>query len=248
MSTPSDKGATLDTGDQGKASQTFEMQVNEVVGNTKRSEETGKYVFADGLSEELQYAATSELRRRDTQASFTKTSQQSKVVQAENAALRDRLKKATTTHFSEEQTAELDTLKYENPEAWRAKLNELEQQAQTALSEEFVQVTAEAGKTGELEARKDVLDTFIQENPGFAINDDVIANDVPPRITKKLEDGTISFHQFLVDVKDYLSTGKVVTGSEASNLPNMSGVGGGSQASQAAVAADAETSYATELY
>jgi len=46
------------------------------------------------------------------------------------------------------------------------------------------------------------------------LSDEVIENDIPPRITKKLEQGKIGFAEFLEECRVYLVKGKVVDKGE----------------------------------
>jgi len=247
MSNPSTTDATLDSSNNGQVALSFAEQVNALASNVQR-DEAGKLAFDETTTEELRVATTAEIRRRDTQASYTKLSQTNKTYEVENQELRKRLSNKVAVSLTEEQQEELDTLKYQDPEAWRKQMNDLEVAASNELNAELQEVQTVASRTGEIENRKVILEQFLDANPGFEINDDVIANDVPPRITKKLEDGAITFEAFLTEVKTYLGTPKKAMSSEASDIPDLGRVGGGATASEAAIATDAITSYANELY
>ena len=60
----------------------------------------------------------------------------------------------------------------------------------------------------------DQLAAFQQAYPDISLTDEVIENDIPPRITKKLEQGKISFLDFLEECRNYLTKGKVVDKGE----------------------------------
>ena len=55
------------------------------------------------------------------------------------------------------------------------------------------------------------------------ITDDVIQNDIPPRITKQLEQGKINFGEFLNQCGEYMSKGRVVAppSDKAPDNPNL---------------------------
>lgn len=230
----------------------FETAVNEVVKNITRGAD-GKYILPDDVSEEVRYAAILEQRRRDTQSEFTKAAQVKKALEAENKALKQKAIGEVKLTLTDEQKEELDTLKFEDPEAWRKKMNRYEREAldkhAKEVDDEIAQVSADTLAKDELERRKDVLTEFNQANPDFQLNDDIIANDVPPRITKKLETGKISFEQFLQEVYDYQKTGKIVKQKEETNdQPNLSKVGGGHRPDKHAEQEDIILSYNKEVF
>lgn len=232
--------------------QVFEQAVNKAV-NSMKQDAKGNWVLPAGLPPAVKVAANLEKRRRDTQGDYTKTKQENKRLAAEKATL---LKKASgnlTLTLSQEQKDELDDLKFSDPEAWRKKMNAYEREAaerQSAeLEKDLKQVSTSTLEQEELENRKQVLADFNREHPDFKIDDDILANDIPPRITKALETGAISFEAFLQEVHKYLKTGKVVKQTERTRgQPNLSKVPGGSSPDKNAVKEDAILSYANETY
>lgn len=237
-----------------KSEPTFTDRVNDAVKSMSKNDD-GEWVLPDGdkLSEEVRVAAISERRYRDTQGAYTKAAQRNKALEAENSVL---LKKAVGNvqlNLTAEQTEELDDLKFSDPEAWRKKLNKYEQEAaaeqQTAVSEEVKNVSSSTLEEQEKERRKEVLIAFKKDNPDFEINDEVLKNDIPPRITSKLENGSITFEDFLQECHDYLLKGKVVKQTETvPGQPSLGKVGGGATPSDNAVKEDILTSYNTETF
>lgn len=238
-------------GESEEAAKAFETSVMNAVKEMTRGKD-GKYILPKGLSAEVKAAAIIEKRRRDTQSEYTKLSQSKKALEAENNALK---KKATGTvkiELTAEQAEELEDLKFSDPEAWRKKMNKYEREAyakqEKELEEEIAAVSADTLAKDELERRKEVLKEFNQAHPGFQLNDDVIQNDIPPRITKRLETGEISFEAFLQEVYDYTQTGKVVRQEGTRRQPNLSKVGGGSKPDKYAEKEDIIQSYSKEVY
>lgn len=193
------------------------------------------------LGQENAQAVDWEKRFKDTQAAYTQSRQEIAKLKAE-LAVKDEPKMQLTA----EQQDELEDLKYNNPEEWRKRVNDLEKQADaqfnTKLKEELQKLT-------ELEQRQLTLEAFQLSHPDFHLDDEVIAYDVPKRITKRLETGEINFETFLEEAYQYLTTPKVV-GSQAKDLdqPNLNKVGGGTTASASATAADIVVSYRNEVY
>jgi hypothetical protein len=181
---------------------------------------------ADSLEKQLELA---EQRRKETQAAYTRGQQALKAKEAELEALRQQLDTSVKVTLSPEQQEELDNLKYDDPDAWREKLNSFEKNAKQEANAKFAKLTGEAGKAAgiqfELERRQQVLEEF-NASASIAITDEIISNEVPPRITNKLAKNEVSFEEFLAEVSEYLNKGKVVGNPETLNQPNMGKIGG----------------------
>jgi len=183
-----------------------------------------------------------EKRFKDTQGAYTKSQQALREAQAKLEAL----EKLTVpqVEVDEATKTELETLKYEDPDAWRAKVNQLESEAVRKHQETLDEAGRLAAQQAELERRAQVLEEFNRSHPDIALTDEVIQYDVPPRITKKLENGEVSFEAYLEEVKDYLQTPKVVgDGNKTLNQPNLTKVGGDDKPSDSAVKADIVKDY-----
>jgi len=183
-----------------------------------------------------------EKRFKDTQAAFTKSQQALK----EKEARLEALEKLTqpSLQLDEATKTELDSLKYEDPDAWRAKVNQLESEAVQKHQETLDEAGRLAAQQAELERRGQVLEEFNRSHPNIALTDEVIQYDVPPRITKKLENGEVSFEAYLEEVATYLQAPKVVgDGNKTLNQPNLSKVGGDDKPSDGAVKADIVKDY-----
>jgi hypothetical protein len=225
--------------DSAASPDTFENKVTAALKASARNEE-GKLEFPENTPEEVVFAATSEQRRRDTQAEFTRSKQTQAALEAEKAELLKQVSSDVKLELSPEAVDELDNLKFSDPEAWRHKMNTYETEARTKrtneINERLQTVSADGTKTAELERRVQVLQEFSVANPGLVIDDDVIANDLPPRITNKLQNNEVTFEDFLREASEYLKAGKVVGSPEKTlNQPNLSKAGGGSNPSDDAV-------------
>lgn len=200
------------------------------------------------IEEKLEAA---EKRRKDTQAGYTKGQQTIKAQEAEIAALKAQLEQASKVSIPQEDQERLEELKYEDPEAWRAELNRLETKTLSESRAKLEELTGEARKaaeqTFELDRRHQVLEEFNASAP-IAITDEIIASDVPPRITKKLAEGTITFEDFLTEVSDYLGKGKVVKNDEVLNQPNLRDLAGGNRPSNHKADESLSASYAKTIF
>lgn len=254
MSNPGNAATQTDNtkseGDEGtKQPETFADNVEAAIKAVTTDKESGKQVFPDGLSEEVVYAANAEMRRRETQGSYTKSQQELRQKEAELKTVKTFSKPIPKVELTVEQREELDDLKINNPDAWRTKMNTLENDAILKAEKEHAENLNEALTANELERRKGIFETFQKNNPEVIINDDVITNDVPPRYKQRLETGEITFEQFLENVKTYLSQGKVI---QKDNLekgqPNLTDVGGGANPGAKSIELDDVSQYEAEVY
>lgn len=244
--------ATTQTNDTKQSGQTLEAKVNDIVGRMTKDDKGSWAIPEDVQDETLSFAAMAERRRRDTQADYTKVTQKAKALEAEKATLLQKIVDNPDLDLSPERKEELEQLKFEDPEEWRKQVNALEkeskQKRKASIDEELSKTSATALETEELERRTNVLAEFNASHPDFTINDDVIANDIPPRIVRKLETGKITFEDFLQECYDYSKTGKVIKQETTLDQPNLTKVPGGSKPDNKAVAEDIHTSYAKETY
>ncbi len=195
------------------------------------TDEAGNYLFPEGiqLSDELKFAATAEKRRRDTQAEFTRTQKAKIALEAENAQLKETLLKQTIV-FSPEEVEELEDLKIENPEKWRQRLNELEAKAledrQSKISAISTGAKTQAEQNFEVTTREQVLEEFNKLH-GIRLTPELLADEVPMRISRKLGEGKISFEDYLEECLTYLTTNKAIKEEPVMGNPNLNRVSGG---------------------
>lgn len=249
---PSDK-YDLDTEEPGDTdnevvAKDFVEQVNQVCDKMVQKEDGTWELPKGNYSPELRYAAVSEKRRRDAQSALGKTQHELKTTKAEADALRNRFKSKATVNLSKEEQEELEELKYSDPDAWRVKMNELEQRAAQETDDELRITSEEVSLNAELDRRVELLADFQKANPELEITDDVIFNEVPPRITNKLKSGEIPFETFLEEVKDYLVKGKAIYNEELDTTTNLGKLGGGDHPSKAASDRDIVASYKNETF
>lgn len=145
---------------------------------------------------------------RDTQGAYTKTNQQLIAAQAERDALKAIAEQAPVSLTSDQQT-ELDDLKYSDPDAWRAKLNEYEEAAKQGTATQVTETMTTAAEKAVAAARLKQLKEFTA-NSGIELTDEIIENDLPPRITSKLSSGEITFAEFLEQAERFLTADKTI--------------------------------------
>lgn len=229
---------------------TFEEQVNTAAASFVKGED-GKLSLPEGqeASEEVIYAAKLEVRRRDTYSSLSKANNENKALSAENSALATQWEADAVQNLSNQQRSELEELKNTDPDAWREKIDTYSDEAKTKFTEKKDEVTKKARNETELDRRVRLVEEYNEANPESQLTDDIIENDVPPRITKQLSDGTISFDEYLTKVSSYLSKEKVITkGTVVEDEPNLSDSGGTSKPTDEAIAGQASDDYKNEIY
>lgn len=217
---------------------------------SKKGEALGNEVPTTSTSKPESTEVDWEKRYKDTQKFVEERAIEAKRLQAEKDSLAKQL--AEMTKPAIEVPAEVDELKFSDPEKWRHEINKLEQQAldeaTTKQREVLDAASKEAADQAELDRRLRVLTDFTTNNPSLKIDEQVLANDVPPSISRKLENGEVSFEQYLEDVKAYLTSVRVPPKEEVMDDPNLSKVPGKETVSKEAIKGEAITSYANELY
>lgn len=232
MSTP----ATADT---------FEQKIGQVIAQTTR-DDAGKLVFPDGLDEATLFAARAEIRRRDTQGALTKEQRQRQLAESQLAAVSTELEAAIVSSAPLADQARLAELKHSNPDAWREELTKLESTARGTAKSRIAEVRQAATVEEVTQERAQMLADFTAANPGFKLDDDIIANELPPRMVKELEQGKVSFDQFLAKAHKFLAGDvKIKAGDTAPNLPDLGKAPGGTNALDANVP---DSNYAKEIY
>ena len=173
-----------------------------------------------------------EKRFKDTQAFATKVAQEKadavrelQELKAELSVLKETAKPSLA--IDEQTQSELEDLKYSDPDAWRAKVNELEHKANAEFNSKIAEAKQLSSQQLELQRRANVLAQFQTEHPDVEFTDELLHLDIPQRIVKELENGKVTYEEFLNNVYNYVKTPKVI-GSTTKTLeqPNLSKTGG----------------------
>ena len=228
----------------------FESQVTEIVSKASLDESGNLVLPADvEASPEVLYAAKLAKRQRDTQSAYTKAQQRNKALEEENKRLASTWESEAVATLSPVDHARLEELKVQDPEAWRKELVAIEDRKRQEFATKRTSISVEVNQQTELERRAAVLEAFAAANPEIVITDSLIEDEVPPRLTKKLEKGELSFEDYLEEVKTYLSKGKKVATTEAADAdPSFSTARGASSPSRAAVTKQSASDYKKEVF
>jgi len=241
--------ATSTDNSDGADEVTFAQQVNDAAATMEQDKDGLWQLPGDhGLSEEVAFAANLEKRRRDTQSAAAKTSQQLEASVERSNKLESKLKENFVHSLTKDQQEELEDLKSSDPDGYREKYNEYEAVALEAFEEELADMGYDEDQVAEMADRNSILTEFLETNPGLTLNDEVMENDLPPRLVKQLNEGEIDFKEFLDESKKFLAETKVDTGDDANNEPNLGEAGGGSEASDKAIKGENDTSYKEVIF
>ena len=227
---------------------TFESRVNDAIVATTKDND-GKLVLPEGTDEATAFAVRSEIRRRDTQSAYTKSQQSNKALTAENDKLASSWESDAVSNLSNTEQARLEELKVQDPDMWRTEIATIEDAKRVQFKEKRQAISVEASQGTELERREFQLVQFNKDNPDVQITDDVIQNDIPPRITRALENGDIQFDEYLAKVKSYLGKGKkLAPGTKAPDEPDFANSRGSNTPTKEAVNAQNSNDYNKEIF
>jgi hypothetical protein len=218
---------------------TFDQQVSSVVSSMKQDEK-GNYKLPEGdYSEEIKYAANAERRRRTTESNYSKTKLELKAQATLNDTLKNKIAEVSRPNLSAEEQAQLEELKFSDPDAWFKQKSELLSKANANLNTEISELTTAASQQAESDSRIQVLADYNVLHPDGKLTVELIADEIPPRISNKLSSGELSYDQFLVEAGQYIKTPKKVGGIAAKNSPNLGNAGGGAEPSAEAFGEEA---------
>ena len=232
---------------------TFEQQVEALVSKAETID-NGSLALPEKATKSADasvvYAAGLALRHKNTQAAYTKAQQSAKRNETVAKQLTDKLIKTSTAHLTDDQKQELDELKLRDPDSWREKINEYEQESVNIMKASIEEANKAGDKVAELDARAAAMQAFT-DRTGITLNDDVVENELPARLSKQLESGEVTFDNFLTEAEKFLSTNKVIQGADEEDPepePDMSSMPGGQAPSEDAQASQNEDDYAKLVY
>lgn len=223
----------------GNQNLTLGQRANEILRDAQ-TDENNKVILPADIPNDLKEFVSLEKQRRDTQSAYTKGQQENATLKAEKEALLAGFGSGSISH---EDQAKLEELKYDDPDKWYQEKQRLEAEAKTAARQSVDntlgtarQTAKEAYMADELKRREKVLTDFTS-NTGLNLTQDIIMNDVPPRIQKKLENG-MEFGAWLYEVAEYLKTPKRIENETIDNVTDIGSAGAGNGTPPASYGSD----------
>ncbi len=220
--------------------------------------DNGKYVYPDDMDPMLKAAVAATKSYRDNQSGFTKSQQNLKESEAVNEALREQLANhKQPLELTQEETTELSDLMKSDPNAWRLKLNELELNQDNKVDTLTDEARHKASGEFELEQRYAYLQEFNNGRAGLtnangkvliSITPDILDSDIPPRMTKKLSDGDITFQAYLDEVAEYLDAGKAVSTTPDTTTTDLNKANGSTVAGETDKQKQGELDYSQQAF
>lgn len=176
-----------------------QKSVDIAIASAERTDKGIKY--PEGTDPLVQLAANSEFRRRDTQASHTKLSQELKQHEHASVTIQQLYLKDATLKLTPDDVERLEQLKLADPEEWRLEVNKLEQQDKVKVKEHLDQTVLDAHKTVYSDITKheyaQAWEDFGKTHPDSNLDAKTVDTIVPASITKKFEAGELTVQEYI---------------------------------------------------
>lgn len=204
-----------------------------------RADEKGKVVIPDGTPPHVVTALKLEQQRRNSNSNYGKERARADRLEAENEALKANMGNLSLpTGPTAEQLAELEELKYSNPDEWYKLKTEIDKlstiQANTRVTDAVAQASKDADTAytakvakGRDESLSEMLTTHNTLNPDGQITQEMLNQEIPPSIVTKYHLGELTGTEFLASVSKFLYAGRVIKTEKTLGQPNI-GSGNGS--------------------
>ena len=205
-------------------SKDLQTRINEALDNV---DDSGKVIFDKNVDPLFKAAVVAAGDARFYQRDYTKSKQELAKLKATNSVLAEQV--SSSTRLTAEQTEELDELKFTNPDEWFSKKQKYENEARLNSAGKLKDLTEEAQTEAlrdlTLSERKEALASF-QTQTGIVLTDDIMQNDIPPRLQAQIND--MPFGDYLNKVAAYLGKDKVVKPTDSGlDQPNIGNLAGG---------------------
>ncbi len=194
-------------------------------------DDKSKLQLPDDMPDWQKAVIRTEKRARDAQAELSRTQVKLRESDAKNGVLMETASTMVPEDFqlNDSEIAELNQLKKTDADQYRLRVNALEAKAKEAQATKLQELTDKAATDATAshtsKNRVSVLADFREANPDLVITDDVLVNDVPPRLLAGVNSGEYSYGEYLNQVKTYLETSKKVPGKdgEEHNIHQLAG-------------------------
>ena len=217
-------------GDTGNVSVAdLQKQINGYLKEIKVGED-GKFQYPEDVPAEIRVAIAATKSMRDNQSAYTRARNEAKALQAELEALKEQLSQSPQPlTLTQQESEELETLKYADPDAWYQKMREIENRAAGQLNEQFTKARETALQQSELMTREELLADFNQARLSAGLTPltpQQLELEVPLRYAKDLQEGKYDFITYLEKAADFIDTPKKAAAPKAPVTTDMNNVNG----------------------
>lgn len=246
MSDPDKTDAQADKGTE--QTKSVQDQVNDIVTGIT-TDDKGKLVMPEGdFDETLEYAAKTEHRRRGTEGAYAHEKTLRKTAESVAQGLEDQIGKQAQFKPSAKQQEELEELLETDPEAWRVKLNEYETEAQLNAREGLSKIKEDAISTVLIKERTEQLNAFNTLHPDANLTPELIAQSVPKMHLDKLENGKMTYAEFLGVANTYVTSGAAVDTDNPDKPIDLSDAPGSSEPGEEDINKQGDIDYDKTIY
>lgn len=220
-----DLPANEETAAEPVAQTDYQALINEAL---TKVDDNGKVVYPEDMDPAFKAAVAATKSFRDTQSGYTKATQDNKLKEAEIEALREKLAATITPTISltPDEKTKLNELKYTDPDAWFQQMRTLETQASAHVDKELTEVTEKAKDKTVQELRLDALKEF-NANREVPLTPELLEAETPPKFVNQLNEGKVSFEEFLLTASAFIDGTKTVVSPKAPTTTDLTGLNGG---------------------
>lgn len=210
----------------------FKDKVEKAIAQIQYSPLTGEYIVPKGMDENVAISAKTARENIELKREGVKNTLRIKKLKENHSLLLEEVSSNYIANLSVGQQEELKELKFSDPDLWRKKVNAYEKDAKNLAKKEFAKkydTSLEiSNEDAELSYRGYILAEYNKEHLDKPLTEEVVKNELPPRLLSELDSGKITFETFLAKAERYLGTGKKIVDKKVSKQPNLSKVSGAS--------------------
>lgn len=232
-------------------------QTDEVAAALKgyTADDKGKVVIPDGTPQHVVTALKLEQQRRDANSGYGRERSRADKAEAKAKALEEQIALiASPASLNAEQLAELEELKFTDPDEWFKRKSAIEKANQSQVQEKVTNAVDQASKKAETEytntvaKRRDesvseMLTTHNTLNPDTPITMEMLNANIPPILVQKYHSGELDGAGLLAQAAKFIYADRVIKTEPVVGQPSL-----GDSSSSTNPTEGAETASLEQLY
>jgi len=196
-------------------------------------DEKGKVVIPQGTPSYVETALKLEQQRRDSNSNYGKERARGDKLEVEMEALKVQMAGLVgSPTLTADQTAELEELKFTDPDAWFQKKTEMDKLNSSLASTRVADAVTQASKDADVaytakvtkgrdESVGEMLTKHNALNPETPITMDMLNLDIPPVLVNRYHKGELDSLEFLGKVSKFLYADTVIKTEPTMTQPNL---------------------------